>query len=477
MSTFGALNTAFSGLTAARQGLSVVGQNIANANTAGYTRQRVTTSAINASVGLFSGIARPGQGVSVDGVDRLGDAFLDARVRSTAADAGYASVRATALGAIEDGTHEPGTDGISAKLQAFWNGWSAMSNHPGDDASAQVLLASANTLASQIAGGYSDLETQWSQTRTQAGGMVDSLNSAATQVAKLNATIKSTVAAGGDANELIDQRNVLTASIASLAGGTVKDAGDGTVDVYVGGNALVSGVTANAVALGGSESLAALTSGGGSAQLTWTTGSKSAVALDGGQLAGALSVLAPSNSTDGSGSGGVIAEAAQAYNNLAQKLAATVNGAQAKGFTPAGNAGAPFFTFASGLPAAKGLTVALSSAADLATSSSATAAMDGSNADATSQLGVGAGSPDSVWSSFVTKLGSTSQSEQQQSKLADASATSATSMQASGASVDLDEESMNMLTYQHAYQAAARVMTAVDDMLDTLINKTGLVGR
>ena len=97
-STFGALNTAFSGLTAARQGLNVVGQNIANVNSAGYTRQRVTTSAINASVGLFSGIARPGQGVSIDGVARLGDAFLDARVRSTTADAGYASVRASALG-------------------------------------------------------------------------------------------------------------------------------------------------------------------------------------------------------------------------------------------------------------------------------------------------------------------------------------------------------------------------------------------
>ena len=155
------------------------------------------------------------------------------------------------MAAIEDGTHEPGADGISAKLQAFWNGWGAMSNHPGDPASAQVLLASANSLTSQISNGYSDLETQWSQTRDQAAGMVTSLNDAASQVAKLNTTIKSTLAAGGDANELIDQRNVLTTSIASLAGGTVKDAGDGTVDVYLGGNALVSGGTANAVALMG----------------------------------------------------------------------------------------------------------------------------------------------------------------------------------------------------------------------------------
>ncbi|MDQ6752644.1 MAG: flagellar hook-associated protein FlgK [Actinomycetota bacterium] len=477
MSTFGALNTAFSGLTAARQGLSVVGQNIANANTAGYTRQRVTTSAINASVGLFTGIARPGQGVSIDGVARLGDAFLDARVRSTTADAGYTSVRASALGSIEDGTHEPGTDGISAKLQSFWTGWAAMSNHAGDPASAQVLLASANTLTGQISGGYSDLETQWSQTRTQANGMVTNLNNAAAQVAGLNATIRSTVAAGGDANELIDQRNVLTTTISSLAGGTVKDAGDGTVDVYVGGNALVSGSTANAVKLAGSDSLNALVSGGGSVQLTWAGGSGQAVALDGGQLAGALSVLAPSNSADGAGTGGAIAEAAQSYNALATTLASVVNTQHTAGFTSAGTAAGNFFNLAASGPAAKGLTVAVTDVSGLATGAAGKGNLDGSNADAMSQLGTATGSPDSVWATFVTRTGSASQAEQQHSKLADAAATSATSMQASGASVSLDEESMNLLTYQHAYQAAARVMTAVDDMLDTLINKTGLVGR
>ncbi|HSU45290.1 MAG TPA: flagellar hook-associated protein FlgK, partial [Arthrobacter sp.] len=453
--------------------------NIANVNSEGYTRQRVTTSAINASVGLFSGIARPGQGVSVDGVARLGDAFLDARVRTTTADAGYASVRASALGAIEDGTHEPGADGISAKLQAFWNGWGAMSNNPGDPASAQVLLAAANSLTSQISSGYSDLETQWSQTRDQAAGMVTSLNGAASQVAKLNTTIKSTLAAGGDANELIDQRNVLTTSIASLAGGTVKDAGDGTVDVYVGGNSLVSGGTANGVALTGSDSLSGLVAGSGTVQLQWTTGSKSTLNLDGGQLAGAISVLAPANSAkgDGTGTGGVIAEAADAYNELARTLSAKVNEVHSAGQTSTGATNLAFFQLAATGPAAQGLTVVPQDVTGIATGAAGSGNLDGSNADKMSQLGTATGSPDSVWASFVTKTGSTSAAEQQHSKLADASATSATAMQASGASVDLDEESMNMLTYQHAYQAAARVMTAVDDMLDTLINKTGLVGR
>ncbi|MGZ4660268.1 MAG: flagellar basal body protein, partial [Arthrobacter sp.] len=95
MSTFGALNTAYRGLTAAQQGLNVAGQNIANAATEGYTRQRVQQSSIAAPAqGLFgSGRPESGNGVSVDGIARLGSSILDAGVRSAGAQAGFASVR------------------------------------------------------------------------------------------------------------------------------------------------------------------------------------------------------------------------------------------------------------------------------------------------------------------------------------------------------------------------------------------------
>ena len=87
MSTFGALNTAYRGLTAAQQGMNVAGQNIANAATEGYTRQRVEQSSIGAPArGLFSGGSlQAGQGVSVDSIARLGSSFLDAGVRSAGA--------------------------------------------------------------------------------------------------------------------------------------------------------------------------------------------------------------------------------------------------------------------------------------------------------------------------------------------------------------------------------------------------------
>ncbi|MCZ2403330.1 flagellar hook-associated protein FlgK [Paenarthrobacter sp. Z7-10] len=474
MSTFGALNTAFSGLNAARQGLNVVGQNIANANTAGYTRQRVSTSSVpaTADVGLFSGGTRAGQGVSVDGVARLGDSFLDARVRSTTADAGYTAVRSNALTAIEDSTREPGEDGISAKLTAFWAGWGAVSNQAGEPAPAVLLLSAANALTGQLASGYSALEDQWSQTRSQTDAMTTDLNNAASQVADLNAAIRSTLAAGGSANELMDQRSTLTTSIASLAGGTVREAKDGTVDVYIGGNPLVTGATSRTVKLTGASSMDA-NGAAAPVQLEWADNPGQMVPLDGGEIAGAISVLAPADGTD---SGGAIAEAAKSYNDFASNLSAAVNAVHAGGVTSAGKPGTNFFA-SSGGPAAKNLTVVPQSVADLATGAPGAGGLDGSNADKISQLGTGPASPDSAWSTFITKLGVSSRTEQQHGTLAAASASAAVQTQASSASVDLDEENMNMLSYQHAYQAAARVMTAVDDMLDTLINKTGLVGR
>nr|WP_274707743.1 flagellar basal body rod C-terminal domain-containing protein [Arthrobacter sp. H16F315] len=102
---------------------------------------------------------------------------------------------------------------------------------------------------------------------------------------------------------------------------------------------------------------------------------------------------------------------------------------------------------------------------------------NGSLADRISQLGTGPGSPDAAWQEIVTGIGVQSRGAQQQESIASVAETSARTGRDSSASVSLDEENISLLTNQHAYQAAARVMTAVDEALDVLINRTGLVGR
>ncbi|SFN42360.1 flagellar hook-associated protein FlgK [Mycetocola miduiensis] len=475
MSTFSGLNTAYTGLIAARQGLDVVGQNIANANTVGYTRQRVTTSAIGAlgSVGpLATSTPRPGGGVSVDSIARLGNVYLDARVRSSAGLAGYSAVRANVLGDVESSLREPGENGLSAQLQEFWASWQGLSNSAGTSAAAGIVLEQAGVLVSQIERGYGEMDAQWSHARSELSGMAEELNSAAAQVANLNVSIRTTLAAGGSVNELVDQRNSLTTTIAALTGATVAERPDGTIDVLLAGNAIVSGDTVRPVSVVGSYRL----DGAADApvRLEWAHRPGSAVALAGGEIAGAVSVLAPSDATR---TGGAIAEAAQSYNDLATALATQVNAIHRTGATATGTVGLDFFTISATGPAARGLSVVPQDASGIAAASPGAGGLDGSTADAISQIGTTAASPDAVWAGFVTRTGVIARTELQQAALAELAASSASNAQLANASVDLDEENVNLVMFQSAYQGAARVMTAVDEMLDTLINRTGIVGR
>ncbi|MET4052312.1 flagellar hook-associated protein FlgK [Frigoribacterium sp. PvP054] len=472
-STFGGLNTAYRGLTAARTGLDVVGQNIANVNTDGYTRQRVTQSSVEAAarVGLFSTGVQPGQGASVDGIARIGDRFADAQVRGAAGAAGYQGVRASVTAALESSLNEPSTTGLATQLTKFWSAWQDVSNNPSAAAPAAVLLGQAQTIAGTLASGYKAVDDQWTAQRQQLDGLASQLNSAATQVADLNVRIRTAQQQGVSTNELVDARSVLTEKIATLAGGTVRDNADGTLDVVVGGNALVSGDSARQVRVTGDYTLSTATAG---VSLEWTHRPGDAVSLDGGSIAGSLSVLAPA---EPGGAGGVLAEAAASYDALATQLATQVNAVHATGTTADGTTGHAFFAFTAGVPAARGLTVVPTGAATIASGNGTGGALDGSVARAVGQIGLSTGSPDRAWGAIVSTVGAVAQTESDRSTLTDLSATSAKNRQLSTAGVSLDEENVNLLTYQHAYQGAARVMTAIDEMLDTLINGMGRVGR
>lgn len=471
MSTFSGLNSALSGLNAARTGLNVTGQNLTNVNTVGYTRQRAEFSALGTTArgSLNDAGGKVGQGVGVSGISRLGDAFLDARVRTSFSAAGYTGARADALNSIEETLNEPGPNGISAKLQGFWTSWEGVANTPGDAASSAVLLEKSATLVQGIAAGYKAMDAQWSQTRGSADTVVKDINGTASQIAALNKQIRTATAAGTPSNELIDQRNALTTKIAQLTGGTTRDLPDGTNEVLLGGNVLLSGGTSNDVKLSGATKMAQ----GGTVQLEWAHRPGS-IDLDGGKLAGMLSVLKPAELD---GSGGMIAQTAASYNTMAQKLADTINPVYSGGVAPDKTTGQDFFEFTAGVPVALGLTVVPKSAGSIQVGALGAGGKDGSIAATISQLGTGANSPDTLWSDTVVRLGVEIQSGLQQAVLADKSLNNAVASQHSNASVDIDEENVNLLTYQHAYQAASRVMTAIDEALDVLINQTGRVGR
>ncbi|GAA2900277.1 flagellar hook-associated protein FlgK [Microbacterium esteraromaticum] len=469
MSTFSGLGTAASALAAARRGMDVVGQNIANQATDGYTRQRVSTSAIAAVAqsGRFSLGALPGHGVSVDGVARLGDVLLDARVRDTAGAAGFWSARALAATTAETALAEPTEHGLAARLSQFWNAWQDLGNTPDQGAAAATVLQSASELATRIAGGYRAVATQWADARQSAERTVAQLNTAASQIAQLNTEIRDALGAGSSANELIDRRDALVQTTARLAGARGTLEADGTMTVRIDGNALVAGGDARSLTLAGPVTIEQ----GGALSVSWSGADGFAVSVDGGELGGLLSVLAPADD------GGTLARLAGSYDDVARALASSVNERHRAGVTAAGQTGGDFFALSGSGPAALGLSVAVGSASDLAVAKPGGGPLDSSNADAISQIGRSAGGPDSIWADVVAGFAVATAGDIQRATLSDVASTAAVGAQRSVAGVDGDEETISLLTFQTAYQAAARVLTAVDESLDVLINRTGLVGR
>lgn len=477
MSSFGGLNIAASGLAAARAALEVTGQNVANANTVGYTRQRVDQAALTqATLATYATQNGVGDGVSVIGISRMNDAVVDAQVRSTAATSAYWSTTSSAISTVETSLNEPSTNGLGETMTNFFNAWQTMANNPGDAATANTLISSGQQLASTLASGYQTAANAWSDARSAAVSTVATVNDTAATIANLNNTIRSLSASGSTGvNALLDQRDVAITKLAGLTGATTRTNGDGTVDVIVGGNALVSGTTARPITLTGGATFPPSTATG----LTWGAGGPP-VSLDGGELAARVATLAPANG----GTGGVFAEAAQTYDTLTTTIAGAVNAIHEQGVAAGSGAttaqGLDFFAITDAQHPASSLTVVPTGVSGIAAADPAKGSLDNTIADRIAQIATAttvatpsnpsAPAPGVLWTNYVSQVGAQSASATARSTSATTAATAATTAQTSASGVDLDQETSNLVLYQHAYQASARVISTIDTVLDTLIN-------
>ncbi|WP_309135459.1 flagellar hook-associated protein FlgK [Cellulomonas sp.] len=474
MSTFSGLGTALSSLIAQRVALDVSANNVANANTVGYTRQRAVLSSLPASTvpSMFSTSDGIGLGTTASGIQRLGDVFLDNRVRTAAAGAGRLDVVADAHARLEKGIGEPAKTALAAQLSDLWAGWSDVANSSDQDAARAVLLERAVAVTDRLHTLYSAAGTQWEQARTEVTAQVERTNVAAAQVADLNERILAITNSGAQAHELADQRDQLVTELAGLVGATARVREDGQVDLFVGGNALVRGDKVAALEVRGASAFSAATSGQ-PVSVVWAAKPDQPVGLADGRVAGLLTVLAP----PAGGNGGLLTEAAAGYDELARTIADQVNELHRTGRTRDGAQGGDFFRFEPGQPLALGLRVAVTDVAEVAAAGPDLGAYDGSVAAAIARLGADAAGPDALWRRTVTDIGVRTASATSRAQVAAVALTTAEQQQLANASVDVDEETVNMLAYQRAYEGAARVLTAIDEMLDTLINRTGVVGR
>jgi flagellar hook-associated protein FlgK len=467
VSTFSGLNTATTALWAQRRALDVTGQNIANVNTEGYSRQRVDLQAIGGSVvpAFYSTSNGIGAGVNADDVTRIRDIFLEGRGHVEHGNNARLTAESGALEQIETAFREPSDSGIQSLLTDVWDGWGDVHNAPDTDAARAQVLQQMQTLVGGLHFASESLSAQWNQTRENLTVLVKDVNAAASTVAGLNQAIQRATQSGLPANDLTDQRDLLVMRLADQVGATVRQGRNGMVDVVVGGVSLVAGTMASELAVEGSFGMADASS----EPVRLVTAAGRYTVSGSGTAAGQLTAM-----------NAIFPKYQAELNSLAKGVADAVNGLHDDdgAFDKLGNRGGAVFESDDGAAiTAANIRVAFSDPALIAASRVPGGPnTDNTNADKIAQLRSLVDGPDANYRKLVVTLGVEASVANRNVDIQSVITTQVDAARESVAGVNIDEEMTNMLSFQHAYSAAGRLVTAIDELLDQLINRTGRVG-
>lgn len=310
--------------------LQTVGNNIANANTAGYSRQ---DTQLADAPGQFTGSGFFGRGVTVTTVTRAYDKYLTTQAVGSSAVAAGDAARLDKLSQLEN-VFPIGSSGVGYAAGEFLNSFVDLANKPADSSAREVVLSQAQDLAARFRAAGDQLSALQAGVTQDVKATVANVNSLAQQVAQLNAQIAALKGNGQPPNQLLDQRDQLVSQIASAINVTSIDADDGSVGLFIGGGqSLVLGANAN--------TLKAVPDSYDPAKVTLTMSE------------GPVSRLVPPDSLGGGSLSGLLKfqnEDLNAAKNLLGQMAAAISGAvntqQKLGLDlgqPAG-AGAPIFS-------------------------------------------------------------------------------------------------------------------------------------
>lgn len=449
--SFAGLHVGASGLAAAQRALETASHNVANANTEGYSRQRVETStrpALDRHRGLL-GPGATGQGVNIDAVGRAHDSLVSANLREAGSQQASWERRADfferaeqVLGPLDSGTTQAATD--------FWNTWEQLSQDPESMTARNQVLHAAETLTTSINQAAQRVEGLVGDVGTAMASAVIEVNTLADQVAQLNNEILNSQARGDTPADLLDRRDLALQDLSRATGASVTFDSQGAARVAIGNVPLVDGTRSHPLEV----------VPGNPPTLQWQVDGNPVSA--GGDI-GSLVELASSTA------GAITAS----LDTLAAELIDLVNTAHASGFDLDGAAGGAFFsgTDAASLGLAAGLTAGTIAA------SSGGAAADGNHALVMGSLrSTPTASGQTIGERLADiqgSLGVEAAHAQRQLDLASIVTDELASQRASTSGVSTDEELTDMLRFQRAYEASARVITVMDQLLDRLINGTG----
>lgn len=449
-----AFNIATGALEADQAALNVVANNVANANTAGYTRE-VPNFVSADSVVIGSTVY--GDGVTMTGgVSQRNPVLQQSLDQQTQAESASAA-RLTALNQVQsiftsatstgsNASTTGGTVGISQDMASFFNAMSALEANASDTSLRQNVLSAAGNLATDFNSASQQLTSEQQSLNQQSGSLVGEINGLTTNIAKLNAQIGS-LGTSGDAGSLQDARATDIAKLGALIGvNQVQTENNGLTLTTASGALLVSGGQSFALSSGTVNGMTHFFDSNGN-DIT------SGLASGGGQIGGLLTVRDQD-----------IPQMQSGLDSLAYSLGSAINAQNVAGVDANGNAGTAIFSLpASSTGAAAQISVSMTDPALIAAATSGSGSQNGSNAQAmagiANQAVAGGVTPSSYYSDFVTTLGSLVSDVKSQNSAEQASVTQLTNQVGAISGVSLNEEAASMQTLEQAYQAASKVFT------------------
>lgn len=455
-SAFHGINMASNALRSFQRALDVTGNNIANVNTPGYSRQTIDFSEQDPTLFFQGGAYSLGNGVQIASVNRVRDMFLESRKQTVSSESGRLGALNTAASGVQSMFQEPGGSGIADAMDKFFNAWSGLASNSNDPAAKLQVQMAGQTLADRVRGTYNQLQSQVQQQATVASDTITKIQNLSNDIAELNANIRDKVAQGAEPNDLLDMRDQSIQQLSGLINVQTQTFADGTVTVHSGSLTLVNQDSAGTVPTQFDATTQTLTDGTTSYKIT------------GGSLAGIFQGTNDIKATMGQ------------LDSLADNLRTEVNTIHKNGINSSGGTGIPFFNETASLPRGGASTFDLSAQVQAdpeAIASSATGlAGDGTLALQLSQLknaGV-TGLSNKTFSSFfggvVSTVGQKAAYYETSLTTQDAIGKQVDAQIQSVSGVSTDDEMANLLKFQRSYQAVAKALSIFDSVTQDLIN-------
>lgn len=448
----GGLNTSLyigmQALDATQAALDATSNNISNANTAGYTRE-VPQFSENAE--NVSGTTVTGGGVNLDSIQSVRDELLNLQIQQQTSAQTSADTQSSSLQQIQTMFASSGED-LGSMFSAFASSLTQLSASPGSPAVQQSVLSAGQNLAQSFNSTAAGLTSAQTAADQQVSDNVGQINSLTSQIAQLNSQL-SNAPSGSNGGTIEDQRDQLVQQLSGLTGISVSSSSDGEVITTGNGTPLVMGSTSYALQTG--------TGSNGLQEVQDSNGHDITGSITGGSLGGALEIR---NKT--------IPGFLSTLNTLATQFATAFNAAQAQGYNASGAVGGAFFTVpATG--AAAGMSVALTDPSQIAVSSDGSSGSNGNVADLSAALTTALPSgdtPTGMYSNLVDQVGTAASNASAQSTAIGQSLLQLTNQQSSVSGVNINEESVNLIRFQTAYEAAARIVSTIQALSTVTLN-------